>query len=292
VKMYSDLTEIMYERVLTQQIGTTMLHYAPQFRIYQGYMEAYEDAIAILNDCRRRNPDFDYFCKWNEKSEGYSMESLLIMPVQRLPRYVLLLDELQRRTPEDDPARADMKSASERIKRVTESINKSLHTKDNAGEIRELMDKFEKDDRYVDLVAPNRRLIVDGPLKKHFSKLSRHLTKTKQYHFFLFNDILVYAAASRTFGGVTYQLKHVLHLNDMEIKQTGGEKDLLLRSGKNKSISVSCSTLEEKLLWFNKIQAAIEEHKVERKDIKVTTFDGGDTVGVSKGSKLEKLMGV
>jgi len=221
------------------------------------------------------------------------MESLLIMPVQRLPRYLLLLDELQRRTPEDDPALGDMKAAAERIKRVTESINKSLHTKDDAGEIRELMEKFDKDDRFVDLVAPDRKLIIDGPLKKHFSKVSRHITKTKQYRFFLFNDILVYAAESRSFSGVTYQLKHVLPLADMDIKQLGQDKDLQIRSGKKKSICVSCSSLEERLYWYNKIQGAIEAFTSSRKDgIKVTTFDGGNSVGVSKGSKVAALIGV
>ena len=48
--------------------------------------------LAFLNECRSALHEMD-------------MESYLIMPVQRVPRYVLLLKELVRSTPSDDPKR-------------------------------------------------------------------------------------------------------------------------------------------------------------------------------------------
>lgn len=64
--LYSDLEEITLEKVLTTQIGTTLLHYAPQFRIYQTYLENYDDAIRTLGAVRRERPEFDFFCKLSD----------------------------------------------------------------------------------------------------------------------------------------------------------------------------------------------------------------------------------
>lgn len=61
--LYLDLEEITLEKVLTTQIGTTLLHYAPQFRIYQTYLENYDDAIKKLGQVRKDNADFDFFCR-------------------------------------------------------------------------------------------------------------------------------------------------------------------------------------------------------------------------------------
>jgi hypothetical protein len=41
-KLLEDLEEIKHEKVLLSQIGTTLGHHVPQFRIYQTYLENYD----------------------------------------------------------------------------------------------------------------------------------------------------------------------------------------------------------------------------------------------------------
>jgi hypothetical protein len=193
--LYLDLEEITLEKVLTTQIGTTLLHYAPQFRIYQSYLENYDDAIKTLGQVRREKADFDFFCRLQEKCEGMSLESFLIMPVQRLPRYLLLLSELIKRSEQStsvsDGSLADMNQAKEKIGNIAASINASLHQKESQLKVLAIQQKFEKDARYQELVTPTRYLIRDGPLKKRYGKGTRHLSSSTVYHFFLMNDILV-----------------------------------------------------------------------------------------------------
>ena len=193
--LYLDLEEVTLEKVLTSQIGTTLLHYAPQFRIYQTYLENYDDAVKVLGQVRKERPEFDFFCKLQEKCEGMSLESFLIMPVQRLPRYLLLLQELIKRsesaTSISDSSLADMLAAKEKISNIATSINASLHQKEAQLKVVQIQNRFERDSRYQDLATPTRYLVREGPLKKRYGKGTRHLSSSTVYHFFLFNDIIV-----------------------------------------------------------------------------------------------------
>jgi hypothetical protein len=66
----ADFEEIAMEKVLTTQLGTTLLHYAPRFRIYQTYLENYDDAVKVLDRVRREKPEFDFFCKLSGTRTG------------------------------------------------------------------------------------------------------------------------------------------------------------------------------------------------------------------------------
>ena len=265
--LYADLEEIMLEKVLTTQIGTTLLHYAPQFRIYQSYLENYDDAVRKLGHVRRDRPEFDFFCRLQEKCEGMSLESFLIMPVQRLPRYLLLLSELIKRSEPvgatasgpasptasasatasatgtatasatvPESALADMVAAKDKISHIAASINHSLHHKEAQLKVAAIQARFERDSRYQDLVTPTRLLVREGPLKKRYGKGTRHLSSSTVYYFFLFNDLLVYADVSKSVmgrGGVTYRMRHCLPILDMVVEPTSSAR------GKNKDISVT-----------------------------------------------------
>jgi hypothetical protein len=69
------------------------------------YIKNYEEAIMRLDDCRKANAKLDTFVKVKEKHIPGSLDvqSLLITPVQRIPRYNLLLQDLVRRTWPDHP---------------------------------------------------------------------------------------------------------------------------------------------------------------------------------------------
>ena len=66
---------------------------------------------------------------------------------------------------------------------------------------RALEEQFEKDDRFTPFCEPGRILIRSGPMLKSFSKNSKNIGKGKTYHFFLFNDLLVYAEVLKKFMG-------------------------------------------------------------------------------------------
>jgi hypothetical protein len=306
-KLSEDLQEIQNEKVILSQIATTLLHYSPQFRIYQPYLENYDIASKAIHAARKSNPDLDFFLRLTEKCEGLALDAYLVLPIQRLPRYQLLLAELRKATPAEDPTLGDITEAFNRIKNIADAINDSLHLKDSVEKVRAVQAMFEKDARYMDLVTPTRVLIREGPLKKKYSKDSRQLASAKNYHFFLFNDILLYASSAKGWNKTTYKLKHYHPLLELEVESQGNtvnpskkSKDnpamditVKVKSGKTtKVFVVSAADETERDAWYTSLKDTIANCKASSKELTVSKFDGSaKKTTVTKSSKLAALTG-
>jgi len=66
--------------------------------------------------------------KYTDWASYGGLASLLITPVQRLPRYNLLLDEFLKKTPDSHPDLAKLQDALAAMKEATESVNESKRT--------------------------------------------------------------------------------------------------------------------------------------------------------------------
>ena len=55
-----------------------------------------------------------------------ALEGLLIQPIQRIPRYILLLNELERKTPDNHPDKENLKRASDELDRVLTYLDKDI----------------------------------------------------------------------------------------------------------------------------------------------------------------------
>jgi FYVE/RhoGEF/PH domain-containing protein 5/6 len=256
-----------------------------------------------MHAARKANPELDFFLRWTEKCEGLALDSYLVLPIQRLPRYQLLLSELKKSTPADDPTLPDITDALSRIVNIAAAINESLHLKDSVEKVRALQAQFEKDARYMDIVTPNRVLIKEGPLKKKYSKDSRQLASAKNYHFFLFNDILLYASASKSWNKVSYKMKHYHSLLELDIQSGNtavpgkkaakdtGAFDIGI-TAKGKSFTVTCADETERDAWYQALKDTVASCKVSSKELTVSKFDGtSKKTTVNKSSKLAALTG-
>lgn len=82
-------------------IGALFKSFAPFLKMYTQYVNNHENSSQILNELiQKKRKKFIQFCNTaltDARCKGNSLQSLLIMPVQRVPRYKLLLqvrDEL------------------------------------------------------------------------------------------------------------------------------------------------------------------------------------------------------
>ena len=71
------------------------------------------------------------------------MGSFIIMPVQRIPRYILLLKSLSKRTPSLHPKATKLEVALAQTKRTADVINERKRQAENANKILELKDALE-----------------------------------------------------------------------------------------------------------------------------------------------------
>mmetsp|Transcript_21506 Transcript_21506/g.42687 ORF Transcript_21506/g.42687 Transcript_21506/m.42687 type:complete len:437 (-) Transcript_21506:786-2096(-) len=130
-------------------------------------------------------------CMANPMSNGNSLESLLIMPVQRVPRYVLLLKEMIKQSADAPERKGRLEAALSKISEVSMKINEATRAQENRSHIHELQTKLG-----VNLVGPSRKFLKEGPLKLVQSAKD----KPVDIMTYLFNDLLLGVRASRLHG--------------------------------------------------------------------------------------------
>jgi len=164
------------------------------------------------------------------------------------------------------------------IKRIATAINESLHQKEAQQKVLKIQQQFQKDSRYMDLVTPTRYPVKEGLLQKKFSKLSRQLSGYREYYFFLFNDILLYAARSGI-AKTSYQMKHFVPLLDIKhVKLLPGSKKqnkhFEISSDKGKNLILQADSQEERDSWCEALTKQIQILRLETKSLKIQNFDG------------------
>jgi len=195
----SQLLEELNERLRhwdskSTKIGDVFLKMSAFLKTYQSYITNYASAIRTLQKLQK-NPEFKNFLlelQMDPRSKGYELTSFLIMPIQRIPRYTLLLQQLMKNTPQTHTDYHDLVEAIKKIEEVTNVLNESERQAENMNKIFKIQEKLDGD--YHDLLQPHRRLCKEGTL----FLVKQKEVKTDRY-FYLFNDVLLHVKLSRKY---------------------------------------------------------------------------------------------
>eukprot|EP00960_Hanusia_phi_P052130 761262-Hanusia_phi.AAC.6 len=253
------------------KVGDIMYNIAPLLKLYQKYVSHYERASQCYFECKEKVKEFSLFLEKTQshhESSVLSLDSYLIMPVQRIPRYKLLLEEILKHTTVDSDDYEDLKRALNMISDQADQCNEATRRRENTEKLRSI----QKNLRGVDLVDPERRLIREG-------RLTRITTREpKEYYFYLFNDALIYAQENQL--GVLKQMKlkrkfDIGNRYGLEVKNKGVQGGRMIKVEEisnpvesplawevftsQKSFKVLASTEEEKIGWFNDMKEVLRE---------------------------------
>ncbi|KAG1757379.1 hypothetical protein EDB19DRAFT_1623707 [Suillus lakei] len=113
---------------------------------------------------RKRIKQFLKRCRMNPRHSQLNMEGYLLLPVQRIPRYRLLLEELVRSTP---PSYTFLDDSLDRALTEISSLANNMNEGKRESESRRKLVQWQSRIRGKfpsPLVQPHRRLIMDGPL--------------------------------------------------------------------------------------------------------------------------------
>jgi len=153
-------------------------------KIYSHYIRNFDRAAELLATLKKDNENLREFIKEREaKSDmaNLTLESHLIMPVQRLPRYQLLLDTLLKYTPEEHVDHQNIVKALEKTKEVIQTIDQKKKNETNILAISTFQMKFPE----VALEKTTKQLIHESNLVIHTGK------KSKTYHCTLFENMFI-----------------------------------------------------------------------------------------------------
>ncbi len=143
-------------------LGTAITTFAGFFRIYAEYASQHGNAAFLLEAWMRTKPRFRRFVQQVQAREALqpSLESLLILPVQRVPRYQLLLASLIEHTPPTHADRAPLEAALRRMKDTATFINDAVRAGQGFSKMMQLQEQFPT----VALLAAERQLVYHARL--------------------------------------------------------------------------------------------------------------------------------
>jgi hypothetical protein len=107
-------------------------------KMYATYINNYPTAYAIIERHQRESKDFAQFldtATQNPRNKRQTLQSWLITPIQRVPRYVLLLNDLLKHTPDDHPDRPELSTAARKMRVLADELNECKRLAENSKEL-------------------------------------------------------------------------------------------------------------------------------------------------------------
>ncbi|KAG1689273.1 hypothetical protein DVH05_002341 [Phytophthora capsici] len=267
-----------------EDVGAVFCRYAPLFQLYRGYAKDFTEVAALLkNYGQDTRLGFSKFLdKCRERSGSLKpFDSLLIMPVQRIPRYKLLLERLCELTGPEHPDATFLTEAVDRVRAAASLINESIRRQENLETVLQAQQQFSGQ---LSLVTADRRLLKSGKLMKMSTK------RQEEVMIHLFNDILLYSGVLMTGG---YRVRRIVHLHSKAVgvktelpdavqalfnQESRGRvlKDCgFVVTSREKTFILYTETPEAQREWVDAISGAVKEAQAKKK-AEGDTADGDD----------------
>lgn len=155
-------------------------------KCYVEYVNNYNDSMSLLGKLVKRNPKFETFIAKVEKTpetRGLDLQSFLIMPVQRIPRYVMLLADLLKHTPQEHPDHQGLSLALSKMKETGDHINEKKRESENLNKLMEI----ERSLQGLTILEPWRRFVSEHSV----ILFKKDLKTPRNAHLHIFNDLVI-----------------------------------------------------------------------------------------------------
>ncbi|KAJ6251576.1 faciogenital dysplasia protein [Anaeramoeba flamelloides] len=245
-------------------LGDLFLKWFPFFRIYIDYVISYEGSMKTILDSLSTNKDFNNWEQEVQVEFKLNLQSFLIQPIQRIPRYQLLVNEILKHTDPEHKDYSDLQQSLEMIKKVATDVNTAIIDAKQTIILVDLNKKLSN----VDLIKPHRKYVCEGVLMKKSKK------KDHARLFYLFSDLLIIASKDIS----NYTVHNTIQLEDLnveEIEDTKTLKNAFTIQTPAKSFIVYASQPQEKQLWFVAIKETLQEY-IKQKESSPNKTIGGE----------------
>jgi hypothetical protein len=192
-----------------QTLGEVFIYMADWLKIYTDYINNYDKSQSTLLRCKEDSPRFAQFLvdrTLDPVCALRGLETFLVTPVQRPPRYSLLLRELIKNTDESHPDWADLNKASVRIEEITMYLNEKRRDFDTRNKMFALAHSLTSSKIRAEIVQPHRENLLEAMVEFSFKSPS----KTGSGRLYLLNDaFLLTKIVSKTRQKLVRIIPHV-----------------------------------------------------------------------------------
>ncbi|XP_034933980.1 FYVE, RhoGEF and PH domain-containing protein 1-like [Chelonus insularis] len=277
------LEERMKTWDVNPKIGDIMKNFAPFLKMYTEYVKNFDYAMNLLSTLQQKVPRFAAIVNEIQKLEECAKLSLshhMLSPIQRLPRYELLLKDYLKNLTEDNVDFEDTKKALELVSTAANHSNEEMK---KIAKFKKLLEIQENIYDPLDLVSATRELIKEGRIVKISARSGDHQDR----HLFLFSDILLLCSI-RLIPGPLYRLRAKFLIENLEVIEGDNletANTFYLRDS-NKNVELYTHSASEKAAWLDALFQTMQEIMRRKASLKT----GNEKTALVKADDVTKCM--
>eukprot|EP01080_Neovahlkampfia_damariscottae_P003204 gene3204-5520_t len=265
------------------KIGKCFVAFALYLKAYPEYINTYDDNINLLNNLQTENKSFEAFLlKRMQFPEcgNLPVESFLVKPIQRIPRYKLLLRDLLKETPENHVDFQNLQIAYEKIDYVAGFVNEQKREAENRKVVLNLRTSMPENIQSI-LLIPGRKLVKFGNVQIKTEEISEHQSRAgfEEVTLYLFNDL-------------------ILIIEELDVNQIDSQFSIVDISETEASLKIFTKISGEPYFItfkfpekeFDKWSAAFKSTSKKIHDNNVNSLNNDITINQGKLKKLEELI--
>ncbi|KAF6118649.1 FYVE, RhoGEF and PH domain containing 4 [Phyllostomus discolor] len=251
-----ELEKRMQEWETTPRIGDILQKLAPFLKMYGEYVKGFDNAMELVKHMTERIPQFKLVVEEIQKQKicgNLTLQHHMLEPVQRIPRYEMLLKDYLRKLPADSPDWNDAKKSLEIISTAASHSNSAIRKMEN---LKKLLEIYEMLGEEEDIVNPSNELIKEGQILK----LAARNTSAQERYLFLFNNMLLYCVPRFSLVGSKFTVRTRVGIDGMQIVETHNEEypHTFQVSGKERTLELQASSEQDKEEWIKALQETID----------------------------------
>ncbi|XP_043089249.1 faciogenital dysplasia [Puntigrus tetrazona] len=252
-------TRITQEWSCNPRIGDILQKLAPFLKMYGEYVKNFDRAMELVSTWTQRSAQFKSVVQSIQKQEvcgNLTLQHHMLEPVQRIPRYELLLKDYLKKLPSGAADRRDAQNALELISTAANHSNAAIRKMEK---MHKLLEVYEKLDGEEDIVNPANEFIKEG----HLKKMSAKNGTAQDRYLYLFNNMVLYCVPKLRLMGQKFSVRERIDIAGMEVQENSKQNvpHTFTISGRQRSLELQARTAEEKDDWIKVILATIEKHK-------------------------------
>ncbi|KAF7206930.1 FYVE, RhoGEF and PH domain-containing protein 4 isoform X1 [Nothobranchius furzeri] len=263
-----DLEQCICSWGLGPGLGRALLLHGPFLRMYADYVRNFDQAMELLRTWTERSSAFRNIIQDIQSQDvcgNLTLQHHMLEPVQRVPRYEMLLKDYLKKLPEDNPDYEPAQKSLEAVSMAATHSNSAIHKAESLKRLLEIYEMVGEEE----VVNPTNEFLKEGRLLK----LAARNASAMERHLFLFNNFLLCCSAKFSLVGQKFTVRCRIGVDGMKVHQTTNEDHLYTFqvSGKEKSLELQASSEQDRDEWIEVIQEAINVFQKKNETFKMVS---------------------
>ncbi|XP_028850527.1 faciogenital dysplasia isoform X1 [Denticeps clupeoides] len=266
------------------RLGDILQKLAPFMKMYGEYVKNFDHAMDLISTWTQGSQQFKAAVQNIQKQDmcgNLTLQHHMLEPVQRIPRYELLLKDYLKNLPSGAADRKDAEKALELISTAANHSNAAIRKMEKMNTLLEVYERLGGEE---DIVNPANELIKEG----HIKKMSAKNGTAQDRYLYLFNNMILYCVPKLRLMGQKFSVREKISIAGMEVQDNvkqnlpysfaiiSKQRTLELQARFVDCVAflifnitcmcafevfLSYRTAEEKKEWIQVLLATIERHK-------------------------------